>query len=393
MKNCIITPTYSEHFKYIKKYLKSFDMYVEDKEKFPIYFIINRDEWQQFFKIVKRYDKLNIKILFFEDILSKYNIKLTPNELLNKYDKYCYQTLKKLYTMLYLQYDTYLMIDSESMWIKPTNMEQLFNEYTMCPYFGYSSLSNRKIQQPFQKLLIENINYILGDSNDKWFLETFSWYIDKKVLNDICDKYGTPIELVEKLYKFRCEKKEDIALFEGLLYYQYLFDNINKYNFTVIDIEKELSDFLGENYKTYLEAFYKKYNCNGGIIEFFAELLNENNYLQIAKMFNKYNINIIRLEDSLNNLLIQKKFMKELSPNILVVSQEHFFGLNNTIKFRFHKLVLENKYFRKFIKHLNIVYIPLKPYVSWIGHFIFLPVDLIKILAIIASKLKIIIFG
>ena len=43
MKNCIITPTFREHFKYIKKYLESFEKYVEDKD-IPLCFIISRDE-------------------------------------------------------------------------------------------------------------------------------------------------------------------------------------------------------------------------------------------------------------------------------------------------------------------------------------------------------------
>ena len=43
-KKCIITPTFSGHFCFIKKYLKSFDMYVEDKDDCVIYFVISKSE-------------------------------------------------------------------------------------------------------------------------------------------------------------------------------------------------------------------------------------------------------------------------------------------------------------------------------------------------------------
>ena len=46
-KRCVITPTYTGHFEYIKKYLKSFDRYLQDRD-FPIYFVITREENDEF---------------------------------------------------------------------------------------------------------------------------------------------------------------------------------------------------------------------------------------------------------------------------------------------------------------------------------------------------------
>ena len=195
MKRCIITPTYGPHFKYIKKYLKSFDMYVEDKD-FPIYFIINLAEKEEFEKIISDYPSLNINILYFDDLLKAYNIPYKAHILLYKYDKYCYQTMKKIYAMLYLNMDQYLMVDSESMWIKKTNMNKLFDDYFSAPHFGYSKFSTRKIKKTFQQILLDNINYILKEDNDKWFLETFSWFIDKKYYKK---SYGNMVIL------FKCQ--------------------------------------------------------------------------------------------------------------------------------------------------------------------------------------------
>ena len=102
MKNCILTPTFSGHFQFIKKYLKSFNRFVSDKENCIIYFIINKSENNELSKIISDFSNLDIKILFFEDILKKFNIEISPEELLQKYGKYSFQSLKKFYGMLYL---------------------------------------------------------------------------------------------------------------------------------------------------------------------------------------------------------------------------------------------------------------------------------------------------
>lgn len=76
-KKCILTPTFSGHFQFIKKYLKSFDMYVEDKD-FPIFFIISKEDLNGFEKIISPYNHLNITTLVFDDLLKANGIEKTP---------------------------------------------------------------------------------------------------------------------------------------------------------------------------------------------------------------------------------------------------------------------------------------------------------------------------
>ena len=130
-------------------------------------------------------------------------------------------------------------------------MKDLFDSYFNHPYFAYSILSKREIQNQFQKVLLTNINYLLKDENKKWYLETFSWFIDKKILLDIIKQYGSPFDMVQKLWLFWNGDKTKIALFEGLLYYQFIDKNNQKYNYTILDIEKEFSSF-----KNYLLTFW-----------------------------------------------------------------------------------------------------------------------------------------
>lgn len=74
MKYAIVTPTFKEHFSFIKVYLESFNRYVRDKNNIIIYFTINTDEKKEFYKIISKFKNLNIKVLLFDEILRKNHI-------------------------------------------------------------------------------------------------------------------------------------------------------------------------------------------------------------------------------------------------------------------------------------------------------------------------------
>lgn len=93
MDRCIITPTYVNHFKYIRKYLESFLKYVNDKENVTLIFTISNNEKDKFNEVISDFkNKCDIKVLIFEDILRYYNVPYTNEELLFKYKKFSYQT-------------------------------------------------------------------------------------------------------------------------------------------------------------------------------------------------------------------------------------------------------------------------------------------------------------
>lgn len=168
------------------------------------------------------------------------------------------------------------------------------------------------------------------------------------------------------LLAFRNYDKKDIALFEGLLYYQYISSHNDKYGYYIYDIEEQLQTTLSSKWQDYIKKFYKKTGGNGGIIEFFPMMLTSENYEQLANLFKKLNLNIIRLEQSMYNYNIQKKFMDILSPNILVVSQEHFFGLNNTPAYIIKTLLFKTKYAKRIHKNIDKFFAPIKAIISWL---------------------------
>ena len=193
MKYSIITPTYKGHFKYIEKYLKSINKYLLDKRDVSLIFTISKDEEKEFNQIIKPYtNSLNIEVLIFEDLLSHFNIQKSPNLLLEKYKKFSFQTLKKFYTMLYSNSDYFLVLDSESMFVKSTTIKKHFENFIKNPFITASDLSEIQIDN-FKEGVIENINNLIGKQSNKWFLENFVWFYDKKILNDMFSSLGQPL--------------------------------------------------------------------------------------------------------------------------------------------------------------------------------------------------------
>lgn len=351
MKYAIITPTFKPHFKYIKKYLKSFDNFVLDKDNVEIIFTISRNEEDDFKEIIKKYPNINSRINLFEDLLEKYNIQYTPDELLEKYKKFTFQTLKKFYTMLYSDADYFLVLDSESMWIKETYMKNVFEEFIKAPFISGSSIPKRKIIDNFTQGVNDNINYLLGMNTDKWFLENFVWFYDKKILKDMFEKYGYPIQMAEKIYKLKDKQKCKSGIFEIELYQAYVYHHRENYDYKFIDVDEILENkFSKKNLEDYLNDYHNIFGGGSGLLEHSMMLLNEENYKLLAEVFNENHFNIIRCNYSdFENIQLQEKFIDIVSPNILAASQEHSFGL----KTPFVELVIKNNAYRKIIKHIQ----------------------------------------
>ncbi len=351
MKYAIITPTFEPHFQFVEKYLESYQKYVIDKDNETLLFTISKEEEETFKKITDKYcNGIKFETLFFEDILKHFGISLSPKELLKKYKKFTFQTLKKFYTMLYSDADKFLVLDSESMWVRKTNMNELFENFFNSPFIAGSSISNRDSVSDFTQGVNDNVNFLLGKPCDRWFLENFVWFYDKAILNDMFQFYGTPIEMAEKVYSLKDEQKRESGIFEIELYQAYLYNNNNKYNYTVLDVDNLLkSNFSPELLQKYFEDYNNHFKGNCGILEHTMLLLNDANWEILAGMFKKYRFNIIRCDYSIfENIKLQEKFMDIVQPNILAASQEHAFGINE----RYNALVNKNKYQVKLEKHL-----------------------------------------
>lgn len=384
MKFTIITPTYRDHFHYIKRYLKSFNKYTTDKDKYNIVFTISRSEKEEFFEIINNYKRdLNIDILFFEDLLTYYNVKLPPDEIIKKYGRFTFQTLKKFYTMMYVDSEYFLVLDSESMVIRKTSISSLFEGFFKSPYIIGSNIDISR-RHEIVNIIESNINFLLKTKCNIWFLEHFVWFYEKKILLNLIRESGEPIFMAEQIYKknfeLRVEKDIKFGIFEILLYQNYLFKNHKKLKYTYINLDNMLISKMGEKkYENYKNAFYERFKGHCGLIEQICLILSKSNYKIIGKILSQFHINIIRCEfTDVKNYKLQKKFLKIVHPNILAASQNHLWGLNNNFKNKYNLFMRDSKNYKKLKKHIKNFLFP----------FQVIETTIKKILIVFISKFK-----
>ncbi|PXZ07249.1 hypothetical protein DKK70_05185 [Gilliamella apicola] len=360
-KYMVVTPTFVEHFGFIKNYLKSADKYLIDKSNITFAFIISKIESYEFKKIVKLFPDLNILTLNFEDILEHYNVNKEPEELIHKYGKFSFQTLKKLYAMMYLDAEKFLILDSESMFINPTNLAELFDNYYKNPVLMGSILKNRLKTCDLLEAVLKTTDMLTSFKSDKFFLENFMWFYDKQILNDLFNELGSPINLIEKNYKFCIRKHLMQAVFEITLYQNYIYKNNDKYNYHIINVDEEVEKNLGtEQSEKYVNKFAHKRHGGGGLIEYTSQLLTKRNVAGMSQLFKNLEINIMRCEcTTASNYALQKQFISYIKPNILAASQFHLFGINNTVKNKFRVIFLESSNFLMLKRNLSLFFKPI----------------------------------
>jgi hypothetical protein len=372
-RSAIITPTFQDHFPFILLYLKSFDTYVEDKFTMPIYFTISRFEENNFTKMIAHYiDNLDIRILIFEDILTKFGITKSPETLLNNYGKFSFQTLKKFYTMLYTGLDRFLVLDSESMWIRPTNMTKIFDNFFSAPFISHSDIEDRWLS-PFTNAISEANNLLLGQRIPYWFLENFVWFYERRILNDMYKDIGTFIQMVQKVYNAHLYD----GLFEIAIYQAYLYIHREKYGYKDVDISHELTESVPKKILDNYIKMHNKFFCgNCGLLEHAIILLDKENINILTDIFCRLHFNIIRCE-KINNYTLQKYFIDIVKPNILAASQKHCFGLNENTVFFLKNLILYNNSWITCKQHIKFFLRPIKYTLLWL----FSPLFIIKYMA------------
>ncbi len=331
----VITPTFIGHLCYIPKYLQSFVKYVEDKEDVTICFIIEGRDVNPLMRITDKYAGMcNIEIYNFDEVLLSFGIQYSSEELLNKFGRFTYQSFKKFLGILLIDPKIALILDSESMWVNPTNMGKMEEKYMAHPFLTISSIINDR-QSDFFLKVVENTDYLLDTKSTAWTLENFVWYMDTEIVKNLFKEHGSLLEMAEKIYERELEDDDKAGIMEALLYQEYLLHNKKKYGYAVVEIDKELEKGLGtEKYSSYINRLYEKCGGNVGFAEHAMELLTKDNRMQIANVFRQCNQNIIRCErgQSIKKRALQRPFMEVVKPNILAASQEHYWGLNGSVK-------------------------------------------------------------
>lgn len=351
-KIAILTPTYVDHFCYIDKLLASYDKYVMDKKCVKFYFVVSEDETHSLFNIIKKYNIVDYEILRVEDLFSKHELVADSKKALSLYDKYTYQSFKKICAFFEIKERAVLILDSESMFIKQVNVCDLARDYFKSPYILYSDTSKRNKSADFFQALVETHAKLL-DIPNFWFLEQVNWFFDKEIILDIVKNFGGCQKINKRVVEIaRNYPSCDRHLFEGLLYYGYIYKNNEKYGYKVIDVDFVLGKYLNGNKKEYDDLFFRKFKGQAGKIEFAMNLLNRKNYRKISDMYSSIGEKIIRCESSsFKNYWLQEYIINHCDVKILACSQNHLFGINRGGVWR--NLIINERRVNKYIHNIN----------------------------------------
>lgn len=298
MKYALVIPTFKGHFKYIPTLLESYEKYVCDSDTTSINFIVSdNNEKVELSEIVKNYEIQNVFIYDIEKILQHYNITIKSSDLLSDVGRYSYQTIKKLYAIHYLQFEKFLILDSESLFCNKTNMSELFENYFKQPYVFYSKMpDDKEYKNWLDYKTTQNCCKLLNvQFNNKWLLEGFHWFYEKDIINDLFKYFDN--NLFSSIYEFCKSKSEfDKAIFECILYYQYIYNHNEKYKYKFVNSHNELKSILGEKYYTKIRR--KMHNVGLSFLPFtihYIEYIRIKDLRNIFNFYNKYKVQNIRL--------------------------------------------------------------------------------------------------
>lgn len=328
--SCIITPTFQEHFQYIPTYLESYCRFVQDAQEIGVVFTISQEELAEFQTLISPFaGRAKIQVLVFEELLAAFQITETTSDLLRIYGRYSFQTLKKFYSMLYIDAERFLILDSESAWIRKCSMGEEFDRYFSHPFVTGSLLNHRERTDTLITYMTQYVDAVIGIPSDRWTLENFMWYVDRTILEDMFREIGSPYECIQKVYKIEHDyKRKPRGLMEALLYQNWLYLNRQKYNYRLLDVDAELSRYLpDENCGHYRKCFIERFNGACGYLEHAMECVDRNTVYGVAKLFADNDIRIVRCQSTSDyeRYRIQKKFLRRVKPCILACSQDHAF--------------------------------------------------------------------
>jgi len=320
VKRAIITPTFRPHFPFNRDWLASLDANAQDLDEIDVHLIVTRSEFEDMQALVAEWPRVRAQAHAFEDLLAESGYELDATDLLREVGKFAFQCLKKLFALKHLDYDQALIIDSESLLLKPVRVGDAFDEYFADPYVCYSTLEHRN--ENWHGHLGDTVNRngskLLGVPYPKMhLLEYYGWFYDKRIVTDMFA--ALPADLLAAVRKLGPDK----SIFECVLYYTFLYNNQGRYNHRFDSVNKLLREYLGdEGYAAYLADFTGTWE-QVGIFEFVSKEVTEANLAPLTRLFSDRAFRFYRSEIVNRNERVQEQLI-EATPICFLVSSENY---------------------------------------------------------------------
>lgn len=320
MKRIIITPTFRPHFPFNRDFLASFADHAIDADEVAVHFVVSKREVEDLQTIVSDFPRVQAQVHAVEDLLGMSGYALDAGDLLREVGKFAFQCIKKIYALKNLDYEQALIIDSESLLLKPTRVGDAFDDYFADPYVCFSTLDHRN--QNWYGLLGDTVNRnaskLLGVPYPRMhLLEYYGWFYDKRIVADMFA--ALPEDLIGAVRRLGHDK----SVFECVLYYTYLFKDPGRYGHRFVSVNDLLRDYLGEAaYTSYLADFGGFWE-QVGIFEFVSKEVTESNLADLTRLFNDKKMRFYRSEIFNHNERVQEALI-DATPITFLVSSENY---------------------------------------------------------------------
>lgn len=321
MRRIIITPTFRPHFAFNRDFLDSFRQNATDAGEIGIHFVVADDERADLETILAEFPDIGTAVHSFEDLLRANGHEMTSRELLGEVEKFAFQALKKLYALKELEYDQALILDSESLLLKPTRVGDAFDGYFADPFVVFSDLSHRNDHWfgLLGDVVHQNVARLLGVAYPKMhLLEYYGWFYDRRIVDDMFAALsGDLLALVRQ----RLGKQKHI--FECSLYYLHLFGHQDRYRHRFVSANDLMKRYLGEDgYRRYIANFTGPWE-QVGMFEFVSKEVNDENLPSLLRLFNELELQFYRSELVNHNERAQEALIAA-SPITFLVSSENY---------------------------------------------------------------------
>lgn len=230
--NAIIIPSWSGHLDKVKTLLQSFHEYCEDRSSFTIYVIVASDEEKEFQPITALAPESDVQIITLQSLLPE---AVDETALLQQIGKVSFQGMKKFMALVQLPFKTVLLLDSESCFVRPIQLEDTMAMAAREIVFD----PNVEGMNGFQVQALEMANKFLHTHSTAWpgMALHYQWIMDKSVIEGMVAEL--PSDPRQAIFEFFQENKD---VFPEIIYYTYALQNKDTLRMSVYDIRFNLQN-------------------------------------------------------------------------------------------------------------------------------------------------------
>lgn len=288
----IVTPTYPLHFDVVTALIGSIDAHILDPENVVVRLVVEREHRPFVVDLQRSYTRIAIEVTDTESVLERFSIEASASEFLARAGRFSFQALKKIGGCLASDTEWILILDSESLFLKPFRIAQLLDDYRTRKYVFYSRVAERGADWAgsLSETMCRNACALVGGSPDRWFMEYYHWFYERRVWADLIENMRDSGALARWL-----GNELPVGLFENQLFYQFVANN-PRYGYLPVDVVPLLQSHLPEKIAARVAPAMLGRLTVVGIVEHVLSLVSLAEVEALEPFFSAFALPFLRLE-------------------------------------------------------------------------------------------------